>query len=179
MIIQRVIVGMLETNCYILENNNEVLIIDPGDEFDKIDKYLNNNKLVGIITTHSHDDHTKAVEDFVSKYHVKVYNNTNLSEGINRIGNFLFEVIYTKGHSANSISIYFKEDKVMFVGDFVFKLSIGRWDLPSGNINDMLDSLNKIKKYPDDIVLYPGHGEVTNLGYEKLNNRYFNMNYDE
>ena len=49
MTIQRVIVGMLETNCYILENNNEVLIIDPGDEFDKIDKYLNNNKLVGII----------------------------------------------------------------------------------------------------------------------------------
>lgn len=60
----------------------------------------------------------------------------------------------------------------MFVGDFIFRLGIGRWDLPTGNIKDMLLSIEKIKKYPNDITIYPGHGESTTLGYEKENNEY-------
>ena len=170
--IKKEVVGILQTNCYILENNNEVLVIDPGDDFPKIDKHLINKKVVGIILTHNHSDHTGAVQDIVDRYNVCVYDNTNLLEGINQIGSFQFEVISTYGHTNNSITIYLKDNKCMFVGDFIFRLGIGRWDLPTGNIKDMLLSIEKIKKYPDDTTIYPGHGEPTTLGYEKENNKY-------
>ena len=65
----------------------------------------------------------------------------------------------------------------MFTGDFLFKDNIGRCDLPTGNVAKMKESINKIKKYSDNIKIYPGHGEETNLGYEKKNNYYFNNNW--
>ena len=58
----------------------------------------------------------------------------------------------------------------MFIGDFIFKESIGRCDLPGGSEEEMQKSLEKIKNYSSEIVLYPGHGDKTNLGYEKENN---------
>ena len=61
----------------------------------------------------------------------------------------------------------------MFTGDFLFKQSIGRTDLEGSNELEMYESLEKIKKYSDDIKLYPGHGESTNLGYEKKYNIFF------
>ena len=61
----------------------------------------------------------------------------------------------------------------MFCGDFIFKDSIGRCDLSGGNIIEMLKSINKIKEYPKDITIYPGHGTKTTLGYEINNNPYF------
>ena len=65
----------------------------------------------------------------------------------------------------------------MFSGDFIFKESVGRCDLPGGNIGDMIKSINKIKEYDDDIVIYPGHGDSTTIGYEKNNNIYFFIAY--
>ena len=61
----------------------------------------------------------------------------------------------------------------MFVGDFVFKTTIGRCDLEDGDYNKMLISIDKIKNYPKDMVIYPGHGDKTTLGYEIDNNIYF------
>ena len=69
------------------------------------------------------------------------------------MGDFSFQVIYTPGHSKDSISFYFKEEKLMFVGDFVFKESIGRCDLPGGSEEEMQESLSKIKGYPVDVTL--------------------------
>ena len=67
-------------------------------------------------------------------------------------------------------SFYFKDEKAMFVGDFIFKESVGRSDC--GDINELEESIEKIKKYDDDITLYPGHGEKTTLKYEKENNEF-------
>ena len=58
----------------------------------------------------------------------------------------------------------------MFVGDFIFKESIGRTDLPGGDNIDMKKSLEKILTYDDNIKLYPGHDDETTLKYEKENN---------
>ena len=58
----------------------------------------------------------------------------------------------------------------MFTGDFLFKQTVGRTDLPTGSQKEMENSLKKIKDYPDDIIIYPGHGQKTNLKYEKKNN---------
>jgi len=88
--------------------------------------------------------------------------------------NIEIKVLHTPGHTNASVTFYFEKDNIMFVGDFIFKETIGRTDLETGNMSVMQESLNMIKQYNDNITLYPGHGESTTLGYEKINNIYFN-----
>lgn len=169
--LKRVIVGKLEENCYILEKNNNCIIIDPGDEPEKI---INNVSLnvVAILITHSHFDHIGALPIIASKYNVPVYKYDNLDEGNMTINEFEFEVIFTPGHTLDSVSFYFAEEQIMFTGDFIFKNSIGRTDLPTGNFKKMQKSIRKITKFNDIIRMYPGHGDSTTLGFEKKYNMY-------
>lgn len=160
-------VSCYETNCYILTKDNFVLVIDPGDDFDRIKPFLNGKNILGCVITHGHDDHNSMAYNFDN-----VYDFNNLGEGKNAIGPFEFEVIYTPGHTKDSITLYFANDGLMFTGDFLFKGTIGRTDLDFGNDNDMMESLAKIYNYPN-VVVYPGHGDFTTLGYEKENNVYF------
>lgn len=166
-------VGMLKCNCYIIDINNKVLVIDPGDDGLKIIDRIGNREVLGIIITHHHFDHVGAIDDLVDKYGCLVYDRNNMDEGINVIDNFKFEVIYTPGHNDDLITIYFRNDKCMFCGDFIFRDNVGRCDLDGGNIKEMVNSINKIKKYNRDTIIYPGHGEYTSLGYEMDNNIYF------
>ncbi|MDD2435380.1 MAG: MBL fold metallo-hydrolase [Bacilli bacterium] len=170
--IKTIMVGPLQTNCYLLIKDNSCLIVDPGDDFKLIEKHLSNLRLVGILITHHHPDHIGALDELKNKYQVPVYSRHNLLEKEYHIDSFKFEVIYTFGHTSDSITFYFKEEKAMFVGDFLFKGSIGRYDLPTANYNDMVNSLNNIIKYNDDITIYSGHGPKTTLGDEKKDNPY-------
>lgn len=174
--IDRVVTGYLEENCYILTINDVCLVIDPGDDFPFIEEKLVNDKVLAILLTHNHFDHIGAVNDIVGKYKVPVYSFSNLEEGLFNIEKFKFKVIYTPGHTKDSISFYFEEEKAMFTGDFLFKKNIGRCDLPTGDFKKMQKSIQKIKCFPDDITIYPGHGESTTLGYEKNNNQYLFTN---
>jgi len=158
--INRVIVGSLQTNCYVLVKDNKCLVIDPGDEYNNIKEVIGNNKIVGVIVTHYHFDHIGALDNFSKDLILDI---NNLEEKEYNIDNFKFEVIYTPGHKEDCITIYFKEENIMFTGDFLFKDAIGRIDLPGGNYNDMLNSLNKIKEYDKNIKIYPGHGDSTYL----------------
>lgn len=173
MIVETVVTGAIEENCYILKKNNTCLVIDPGDDYPKIKEKIGDDKVVGVLVTHSHFDHVGALRNFLNKRSIKVFKKSNLQEKEYELGDFKFEVIYTPGHSADSVTFYFKEDKTMFVGDFVFQGSIGRCDLPTGDENVMKQSLEKIKQYDDDIILYPGHGDKTTLKVEKETNIYF------
>lgn len=168
--IKSVVVGSLETNCYILEKDGEILIIDPGDEANKIIESIA-GEVVGIIITHHHYDHVGALESIKNYYNAKVYDYGNLKEE-NNIGVFTFRVIPTPGHTDDSISVYFKDYNVMFVGDFVFSGSIGRTDL-GGNEIDMKKSIETILSYDDSIRLYPGHYLSTTIGDERKNLEYF------
>lgn len=172
MLIKRVVVGELETNCYLLIKDNNCLVIDPGDEYKKIVNEIDNLSCKGILLTHHHFDHVGSVNDLVNKYNVLVYDKNNLKEGINNFLNFTFEVIYNPGHTDDSISFYFKEENILFSGDFIFKGSIGRTDL-GGNYSDMINSINKIKNYDNNIIIKPGHGEETKLGDEIKYNPFF------
>lgn len=173
MIVETLVLGDLENNCYFLIKNNDLIIIDPAAEINKIIDKIDKYNLIGIIITHHHFDHVGALKDLVDKYNVPVYDYSNLAQGTNTIGNFMFKCLLTKGHTSDSISIYFEEEKIMFVGDFIFKDSIGRTDI-GGNMNDMIESINMMKKY-NGITLYPGHGPKTTIDYEKENNYYFNI----
>ena len=140
----------------------------------KIKEVVGKRCVIGILITHNHFDHVGALKDISEYYGVSIYNHNNLSEGIYSIGEFKFEVIYTPGHSADSTTYYFFEDKKMFVGDFIFRGDIGRCDLPGGDENEMLNSIIRIKEYSNCNV-YPGHGEATTLDDERRSNQYFKI----
>ena len=169
MIVKRIVLGPLSTTVYLIIKDNNCLIVDPAYDFEIIKKEIGTLNLVGILITHYHFDHIGALEQLKKHYNVPVYdyNFNNIT-----VENFNFEIIHNPGHTSDSVTFYFKDDKIMFVGDFIFKESIGRTDLETGNMEEMLNSLKMIKKYDNDIVLYPGHGDSTTLGYEKRNNIY-------
>ncbi|NLL01744.1 MAG: MBL fold metallo-hydrolase [Mollicutes bacterium] len=158
-------VGDFQTNCYILNKNGKKIIIDPGAEFLKIDQYINND-LVAILITHNHFDHVGALESLKEKYHVPVYKYDNLKDYL-EIADFKFKTIHNPGHTIDLVGYLI--DNHLFGGDFIFKNTIGRTDLPTGNNKDMKKSIENILKYPDDLIIYPGHDDITTLKDERIN----------
>lgn len=169
--IKRVVTGYLDENCYLLIKDGNCLVVDPGDEYNKIKDEIGDNKVLGVLITHSHFDHIGALRNFLTKRSIKIFKRSNLEDNKEyKIGDFTFKAILTPGHSKDSVTFYFEEDKTMIIGDFIFKESMGRTDFPGGSDSDMQDSIKKILEYPDDTKLYPGHYDETTLGYEKQNN---------
>lgn len=168
--IRKVVVGALEENCYVLIKNDTCIIVDPGADYNKIKEVIRDNKVLGVLITHSHFDHIGALRNFLTKRSVKIFKRSNLEEKEYNLGDFNFECIYTPGHSKDSVTFYFKENNTMFIGDFIFKDSIGRTDLPGGDSKEMEQSIEKIKKYDPTIRIYPGHDEESTLGDEFKNN---------
>ena len=81
---------------------------------------------------------------------------------------FSLDVIYTPGHTTDSVTFYSSRDKIAFVGDTIFKGSIGNYQYPGGNLHDLERSiLDRIFKLPDETVLCSGHSEQTTVGIEK------------
>lgn len=81
------------------------------------------------------------------------------------------KVIYTPGHTTDSVTYYSESDQVAFVGDTIFKDSIGNYKYPGGDRNTLVSSIqNKIFRLPDSTILYSGHSEQTTVKDEK--NRY-------
>ena len=170
--IDRIVVGNLQENCYLLEKNQKYLLVDPGEDITKILEFIKEKNIIGILITHHHHDHIGALQTIIDKYHYPIYDSNNLKEEIKNIGPFQIEIIPMKGHSKDMLCYYFKEDKIMLTGDFLFKGTIGRCDLEGGNELEMKESLKKIKQYDDNIIIYPGHGPSTTLKEEKLHNIY-------
>ena len=82
-------------------------------------------------------------------------------------GKFLF----TPGHTPGEFCLYFEKEKICITGDVLFKESIGRTDLWGGNYNTLINSINtKLMILPDDVEIYPGHGEKSSIGFERKNN---------
>lgn len=184
--IEKIVVGLLEENCYLIIKEDKCIIVDPGDEKEKIISKIEKLKLniLGILITHAHFDHVGALNDILNIYNVPVYyHNMNNEIKYNKlidikeeryiIDEFKFKVIFTPGHRNDSVTYYFYDENIMFTGDFLFKGTIGRTDLEYASIFDMKKSLNKIKEYDSEIVIYPGHGDDTTLEIEKQINPYF------
>jgi len=81
------------------------------------------------------------------------------------------KVFYTPGHAEGSVCFYNKLQGFVITGDVMFRDTIGRTDLPSGDFNLLMKSIReKLFTLPDETVVYPGHGPETSIGYEKVNN---------
>jgi len=153
--ISKLVVGYLEENCYILEKDNKCIVIDPGDNLDKIMDSIKGS-VEEILITHYHFDHIGALNALKEK--------THLEENVFLKKTFKYEVIDVPGHTSDSKAFYFYEDGIMFTGDFLFNNSIGRMDLPTGSKMDMINSIRKIEKYPLNTIIYPGHSDIGTLG---------------
>ncbi|MDZ7838217.1 MAG: MBL fold metallo-hydrolase [Actinomycetota bacterium] len=85
------------------------------------------------------------------------------------------EILHTPGHTPGSISIM--GNGWLFCGDLLFKQAAGRTDLPGGDSRELKNSLKKIRKMDKNLVIYPGHGQKTSLGWELDNNYYLSHDF--
>lgn len=85
-------------------------------------------------------------------------------------GDGKIRVMYTPGHTSGCICLFAGEH--LFSGDTLFRMSMGRTDLPTGSTKQLFESLEKLGKIEGDFIVYPGHGQTTTLEFEKRNNRY-------
>jgi len=93
-----------------------------------------------------------------------------------KIGEDELSILFAPGHSPGSICFYSQKEKFLIGGDVLFKQSIGRYDLPGGDLNTLLNSIKQqLFVLPDDVVVYPGHGPETTIGYEKKFNPFLNQ----
>jgi hydroxyacylglutathione hydrolase len=98
------------------------------------------------------------------------YLSEDLILNFNGIG---IKFLHTPGHSPGGYSIYFPNDKVCFTGDTLFRDAIGRTDLYHGDYKTLIDSIHaKLFSLPDEVIIYPGHGEESTIGYEKKFNQF-------
>jgi len=200
MVIEKIVVGEFETNCYIVgcEKIKKAIIIDPGDEYEKISKLLAKLNLTPeiIINTHGHIDHI-GVND---KFNLPVYihqldevflkdPSKNLSvffkipytfsskniklvkdKDVIKLSSISLKVIHTPGHTPGSISLLMEKEKISFTGDTLFSSGIGRTDFPDGSEEKILKSIKeKLFILPDETIIYPGHGSSSTIGEEKKN----------
>ena len=202
MLIERIRVGTLQSNTYIITDQDKTMIIDAGDDAQFIISKLSKENLHPqfIISTHGHFDHNLAVYELIltykakfminkndefllkqMKYSAKYFtgNNSVLSpQKIDRnlknndnikVGNLKFNIIETPGHTPGSICLYEKKSKVLFTGDLIFKDgNIGRYDFSYSDKKCIMNSIRKILILPDETTIYPGHGDPTSIGYEKI-----------
>ena len=91
-----------------------------------------------------------------------------------KFGTCRLKVLHTPGHTQGGCSLYFAEERIVITGDTLFADSIGRTDLPGGSHEQLLESIRtKLFTLPDDVTVYPGHGQHTTIGHEKSCNPYF------
>jgi len=96
-----------------------------------------------------------------------------------KCGNINLNVIHTQGHSPGCVCFYSEQEKIVFVGDTLFHLGIGRTDFEGGHYDTLINSIKKeLWKLPDDTQVYCGHGDNTTIGYEKENNPFLNLSVD-
>lgn len=167
--IKRLIVGELETNCYLLISKKEAAIIDPGGEAGKILKEIESSKakVKYIINTHCHLDHILANKELSEKTGAAILSGKKenvsgltLKDGDKiKIGKVVLKIIHTPGHAKESICLLGKN--FIFTGDTLFKDGYGRTDLPGGSQMELEESLQKLSKIiKPGMAVYPGHGNI-------------------
>ena len=186
-------------NSYVVSDQKDCYVVDPGGyDMSAVIKYIIESKLdlKGIFITHGHFDHIIGIPEIINYKKIPVYIGENdfeflydstlslslwsdmdfmLSKDIEVIKLkendeiFGFKVINTPGHTYGGICYYNIDENVMFSGDTIFKMSHGRTDLPTGNIKELEQTLEKLFKFNPSILVYPGHGGTTTIGAEKEN----------
>jgi len=204
---EKISLGPLQTNCFIVHNHKECLIFDPGGDENVLVEWLKKNQLkpLAILLTHAHFDHIGAVEYIRDHYQIPLYLHENEKDWLKdpslngsqffmgnsiqcedadvwitqeesmKIGPFSFQILFTPGHSPGSVSYYFHELNAVVSGDALFQNSIGRTDLPGGNLQQLMHSIHhKLLQLPEQTEVLPGHGPTTTIQNEMDTNPFLN-----
>lgn len=179
--IKRFIGGLLESNGYVLyqQDGGEAYLIDPGYNSKVFIEYIKEHgfELKGILLTHHHYDHSGVADRVKAVFDCPVYLHRRdcdiYFKEFKRNADVYMEdgdvfdlegeeirVIHTPGHTGGGVCFMSDKSKVCFTGDTIFNVDLGRTDLEGGSEKEMIDSiLNIIDKWPNDIMIYPGHGD--------------------
>lgn len=202
--IKKITSGLAQENGYVIEKDGTVVVIDPGTDdprfFDTIERF---GTLSAVLLTHAHFDHIGGIDALRERYQVPVYvhrleadwltdGEKNGASAFNlpmpsmkpaektyegdvlEIGNIVFRIYHTPGHSPGSVVLYMDDERIAFCGDLIFKQSVGRTDLFGGDQSTLMGSIDRMKQLlPDETTLYSGHGPQTTLEEEKRTNPFF------
>ncbi|MDH5202658.1 MAG: MBL fold metallo-hydrolase [Nitrospirota bacterium] len=201
MIIKKLVVGPLESNCYIIadEITKETLVIDPGDEPDRILELINENgfKVKYIFCTHAHLDHIGAVIDIKEATGAKIV----IHQDEQVIYKGAREQAATWGYELDPLpepDIFISDENIveignlklevfhtpghspggsclygegiLITGDTLFAGSVGRTDFYGGDIEKLKKSFKRLMSLPDKVKILPGHGPESTIGKEKESN---------
>lgn len=174
------LIGSMRNFVYVIARDGEAFIVDPQPDLAPWEKYLTDNKIAlkGVLLTHTHHDHVGGVAAIVQKYGVPVHVHeldsyrflkspkavqdalVPIEEGQKLpLGKTFVEVLHTPGHSAGECCFLLTDQKpfAMLTGDTVFVGMVGRTDLETGSDLQLFETLQRLKRYPGDTVVYPGH----------------------
>lgn len=192
------------TNTYIVtdQESGETAVIDPSLPEESLIEKLNVKKVKYILLTHGHFDHIGGVNLVKEKTGAKVvihkedeemlcdknknygtdntpiYADVLVEDGTElMLGDSKIKVLHTPGHTKGGVCYIFEDDRIIFSGDTLFKLTAGRTDLYGGDARTELKSLIKIGDLEGDYVVYPGHDDSTTLQFERENNRYMRTRF--
>jgi hydroxyacylglutathione hydrolase len=183
------------------EETHEGAVIDPGGHPDRILKTIEESGLAirYVLNTHCHFDHMGANAAVVAATGARLalhpaelpilqarggavwfgvpvkespMPDVELGDGQTlEVGTLRFQVLHTPGHSPGGVTFYLEEESVAFDGDVLFQMGVGRTDLPGGDWDTLVRSIQEVLfALPDDTVLYSGHGPKTTVGREKRSN---------
>ncbi|MBC8262919.1 MAG: MBL fold metallo-hydrolase [Anaerolineales bacterium] len=182
------------------EDTKEGAIIDPGGDAKTILAEVERLglKTKYVINTHGHFDHTLANKEVVKATGASLAihaadapmltkgggalffgivgkgsppADTILEEGqALTLGKIKLQVLHTPGHSPGSVCLYSEEEGVLFDGDVLFNMGMGRYDLPGGDYRVLMESIQRLLALPDETTVYPGHGPATTIGRERRSN---------
>jgi len=194
-------VGELQTNCYLVASSKtkEAMIIDPGDEADKIIDAIEGAKLVPafIVNTHAHPDHLRGNIDISNRYKIPCYIGEPemdlLKEWLHvfaydsdiKPGDLKFDKLLNDDDVLKIGELKFEVlgtpghspgaisiygHGTLFSGDTLFEGDVGRTDIPGGSDGQLAGSFRRLMELPDDTIVYPGHGPSTTIKREKKSN---------
>ena len=198
--VEKFITGQLENNNYLLldDESKKAVLIDASSNIPEIVEAAKGYDVEYILLTHGHFDHIMGLNSLKNEFNAQAVINKNdivVSDNINEFtrlfglpdaiaptyekfvedgdeivsGNIKIKVITTPGHTEGGVCYLI--DNKLFSGDTLFKGSVGRTDLFGGNFKKLIDSIkNKLFKLDDKIEVFPGHGDMTTIGFEKKYN---------
>lgn len=203
MVIKKLVVGQLEENCYVVadENTSEAMVIDPGDEPDRIMDVIKKNKfkVTTIVCTHAHFDHVGVIDDIQRATGAKILINEGDKELYIKVkdqaalwgfdlGDMPFpDGFLNEGDALRVGGLSFKVmhtpghspggiclfgEGIVISGDTLFQGSVGRTDFHGGDINQLKESFRRLLSLPEETVVYAGHGGETTIGREKRENMF-------
>lgn len=191
--IQALQVGSIPTNCYLVfdPRRTDALVIDPGDNPERIFAALNGRTPAAVLLTHGHFDHTGALSAFagvpiyiheadapmLSDPHLSVGDGNGdlrprpaathlLADGEQlHLAGLDIAVLHTPGHTPGGVT--YQIGDVLFTGDTLFAHGYGRTDLPGGDFSALRRSLRRLLHLAGDFRVFPGHSESTTLNHER------------